>query len=38
MDYEANHQDEVFSRLLTQAEIPALNNQKLQQGNIVRSY
>ena len=38
MDYEANHQDEVFSRLLTQAEIPGLNNQKLQQGNIVRSY
>ena len=38
MDYEANHQDEVFSRLLAQAKIPALNNQKLQQGNIVRSY
>ncbi len=38
IDYETNYQDEVFSRLLTQAEIPALNHQKLQQGNIVRSY
>lgn len=37
-DYETNYQDEVFSRLLTQAKIPALNNQKMQQGDIVRSY
>ena len=42
MVYKANPQGEVglwyFSRLLAQAEIPALSNQKLQQGNIVRSY
>jgi Domain of Unknown Function (DUF928) len=37
MNYEINNQDKLFSRLLAQAGIPGLNNQKLQPGIIVRS-